>query len=408
MKAVGLIVEYNPLHNGHLHHIELARSKSNAEIVIAVMSGNFLQRGEPSIVDKFTRAKMAIEQQVNLVFELPTTFAIQHSDIFAHAAVHILNQLKVDSIVFGSEQGEIEEFNKLFEVLEQNDENYQNELKKQLNSGNNYPKASELAIEKAFPKLKLGLDLKQPNNILGLSYLKAQKKINPMLEILTIKRIQADYHQSELSGSISSATSIRNQLKDSIDTHSYQSLSLPLSSFQLLEDYHERNEHFHWWELYFPYLKYRIISDSIDQLANIHGMTEGLEYRLKDKIKESRSFDDFIQKLQTKRYTKVRLQRLLVHVLLQLTKDQVSQQLNQIDQLKEFRLLAMDDKGQAYLNTLKKTADLHVVTQLKRDLSELLKIDEKASEIYYLPLQPEQQLALRQQEFKPPIIKRTD
>src|SRR5690625_118380 len=155
---------------------------------------------------------MAIEQQVNLVFELPTTFAIQHSDIFAHAGVHILNQLKVDSIVFGSEQGEIEEFNKLFGVLEQNDESYQNELKKQLNKGNNYPKANELAIEKAFPKLELGLDVKQPNNILGLSYLKAQKKINPNLEILTIKRIQADYHQSEPSGSIRSAKRIHNQL----------------------------------------------------------------------------------------------------------------------------------------------------------------------------------------------------
>lgn len=400
MKAVGLIVEYNPLHNGHLHHIELARIKSNTEAVIAIMSGNFLQRGEPAIVDKFTRAKMAVEQGVDLVFELPTVYAIQHSDIFACAAVHILNQLQVESIVFGSEQGDITAFINLDQALGQAKDHYQIELKHQLNAGNSYPKANQLAVETLFPELDF--DLNQPNNILGLSYLKAQKKINPNLKIDTIKRIQADYHQPNLSAPITSATSIRAQLSDSIEHLSHEKLSMPLASFQLLTEYQKQAGTFHQWELYFPYLKYRIISDSLEQLRDIHGMTEGLEYRLKSMINQATSFQELIDMVQTKRYTKTRLQRLFIHILLQLSKDQVQDEINRMDQINEFRLLAMTKKGQMYLNKLKNNADIKIISQLKRDLATRFLIDEKASSLYYLPLDGEKQLKFRQLEFQPP------
>lgn len=406
MKAVGLIVEYNPLHNGHLHHIEQARLKSNADVVIAVMSGNFLQRGEPAIVDKFTRAKMAVKQNVDLVFELPAVYAIQHSDIFAHAAIRILNELQVTNIIFGSEQGEMKPFNMIWEQFNHNQRQYQAELIDQLKQGNNYPQANKAAIETICPNLPI--DLHKPNNILGYSYLKAQKKINPKINLDTIKRIQTDYHQEQLSQPITSATSIRYQLEKSLTEYDYQDLSIPLTSYHLLQNYLNQSSIFHKWELYFPLLKYRIISDSIEQLRMINGMTEGLEYRLKDKIIESKSFTAFIERVQTKRYTKTRLQRLFTHILLQLTKDQVTEQLDQIDQINELRLLAMTNKGQTYLNQLKKNKTIKIISQLKKGLSDTLVIDEQVSLIYYLPLRMESQLLLRKQEFSPPFNMHTD
>ena len=401
MKAVGLIVEYNPLHNGHLHHIEQARLKSNAEIVVAIMSGNFLQRGEPAIVDKFTRAKMALKQQIDLVFELPTVYAIQHSDLFAYGAIRILDALHVDQVIFGSEQGEINSFTHAIQLIDQNRPLYDAELQKQLNQGHSYPMANKFALE-ALSSDRLP-DLTMPNNILGLSYLKAQQQINSELKIDTIKRIQSDYHQSELSYPITSATSIRNQITDSLIGQTSASLAMPLSSFQLLKDYWQTAESFHNWELYFTLLKYRILIDSVDQLIAINGITEGLEYRLKKMIHSSHTFVEFLNKIQTKRYTKTRLQRLFVHLLLQLTKEDMQHQLERVDQIDEVRLLAMSKNGQAYLNHLKQSSDLKIVSQLSRNLSDRMMIDEKAAAIYYLPLKSEAQSILRQQEFKPPF-----
>ncbi|MBU5595384.1 nucleotidyltransferase [Amphibacillus sp. MSJ-3] len=406
MKAVGLIVEYNPLHNGHLHHIEQARVKSNAEVVIAVMSGNFLQRGEPAIVDKFTRAKMAVKQNVDIVIELPIVYTIQHSDIFAFAAIQILNKFQVTDIIFGSEHGDIQAFNLIWQEINCNKQKYQAVLTEQLKQGNNYPQANKVAIEAVCSSSPI--DLHKPNNILGFSYLKAQKKINPKIKLDTIKRVQADYHQTQVSQPISSATSIRNQLEQFRMINSYKELSMPLTSYSLLGDYQDISGVFHRWELYYPFLKYRILSDSIEQLRLINGMTEGLEYRLKAKIVESKSFAEFIEKVQTKRYTKTRLQRLFIHILLQLTKQQVNDQLKQIDQINAFRLLAMTNQGQGYLNQLKKKTDLKMITQLKKNLSDRFVIDEKASLIYYLPLNPESQLFLRKQEFSPPFIMSKD
>lgn len=401
MKAVGLIVEYNPLHNGHLHHIEQARLKSTAEIVIAVMSGHFLQRGEPAIVDKFTRAKMALKQHVDLVFELPTVYAIQHSDLFARGAINILNALQVDQVIFGSEQGEIEPFNHTLRLINANQSLYEDILHKHLNQGDSYPTANKIALETISSETVL--DLNMPNNILGFSYLKAQQRINANMKIDTIKRIQAAYHQAELSYPIASATSIRKQLAGSLARQTNLSLAMPSSSFQLLEEYIQLTDAFHDWELYYPMLKYRILSDSVEQLRDIHGMTEGLEYRLKKMIQSSQTFAEFLARVQTKRYSKTRLQRLFVHLLLQLTKDEVKVQLNQIDLVDEVRLLAMSQNGQAYLNQLKQSSDLKVVSQLKRNLSGRLLIDEKATSIYYLPLKNKAQQILRQQEFKPPF-----
>ncbi|MBM7540463.1 nucleotidyltransferase [Amphibacillus cookii] len=405
MKAVGLIVEYNPFHNGHLYHIEQARVKSNADVVIAVMSGQFLQRGEPAIVDKFTRAKMAIEHGVDLIFELPTVFAIQHSDIFGYAAVQLLNQIGVNMIVFGSEQGDITPFKTTINEIERNKTTYNKVLKEHLHSGVSYPKANALAIQKLSSTFSMDLD--QPNNILGLSYLKAQKAINPYLKMETIQRKQAEYHQHQLSQPITSATSIRAHLNELTDLN-HDDLAMPKLNLSLLKAYAQKAGRFHYWEDYFPLLKYRILSDTTAQLKQIHGMNEGIEHRLKKQIVNARNYDDFLTLVQTKRYTKTRIQRLLAHVLLHLTTLEVEREVYALKKIDTVRLLGMTEKGQAYLKRTRQTRSVNIIGQYKKNMPDFLSIDERASNIYYMTLNQAVQNTLKQQEFAPPLKKEVE
>ncbi|WP_067838879.1 nucleotidyltransferase, partial [Amphibacillus sediminis] len=406
MRAVGLIVEYNPFHNGHLYHIEQAKLKSNADVVIAVMSGHFLQRGEPAIVDKFTRARMAIEHGVDLVFELPTLFAIQHSDLFGFGAVSILNQLDVDHIVFGSEIGDITPFYHAANQIKANQKIIEAQLKQELAAGNSYPKAYLEAMQTLISDTDL--DLHQPNNILGLSYVKAQAQINPQIKLDTIQRIQADYHQEHLTQPVASATSIRLKALSDLTNTDYKMLAMPRLSFDLLKAYANQAGLLHHWDDYFPYLKYRLLSDSYDQLQQIHGMTEGLEYRLKDKVSSANDFPSFLAQVLTKRYTKTRIQRLFTHILLNISERMVQQAIRALTKQKavdRIRLLGMSQLGQAYLNHTKKERSFKIISQLKQDQTQLLQIDELASNLYYLPLAKESQAQLKQQEFAPPYIK---
>ncbi|SEN63999.1 Predicted nucleotidyltransferase [Amphibacillus marinus] len=402
MKAVGIIVEYNPFHNGHLYHIEQARVKSNADIVIAIMSGQFLQRGEPAIVDKFTRAKMAIAHGADLVVELPTIYAIQHSDIFAYAAVYLLNCLQVDFIIFGSEAGLIEPFYKIAEIECEKKPTYQALVKASLKQGLSYPHANQLALATLIGKTEL--DLKLPNNILGLSYLKAQQQINRTIKLETIKRKQASYHEASLSQPIASATAIRNYLFSDNPMLDVKDLSMPNESIALLNNYREYAGLFHTWDDYFPLLKYRLLTDTLEQLSMINGMTEGLEYRLKKQINQSKNFNDFLSNVLTKRYTKARLQRLFLHVLLNLTTETVHFHVNNLytGELNDIRLLAMTKAGQLYLNFLKPRSEVTFIGQLKKNSSATMAIDANASAIYYLPITEPSQTKLRHKDFSPP------
>src|SRR5690625_4124814 len=211
MKACGLIVEYNPLHNGHLYHIEKAKSISQADCMIAVMSGSFLQRGEPAIIDKFHRAKAALASGVDIIVELPYPYAVQSSHLFAKGSVHSLAELGVSSICFGSESGDISNFTTSYHLWKENDAIYTDRLKRYLSAGHSFPLASMKALE--FIGLTTGqMDLSQPNNILGFSYVKAILDDHLPIKPLTIKRTNNAYHEQEISSPIASATSIRREL----------------------------------------------------------------------------------------------------------------------------------------------------------------------------------------------------
>lgn len=407
MKATGLIVEYNPFHNGHLHHLEQAKVKTNADCLIACMSGNFLQRGEPALVDKFHRAKMAIDQGVDLVIELPYLYAVQHSDLFSLGAVKILNELTVDYLIFGSEAGEIDSFQSLFHTYMQNKDTFNTQLKKKLAEGLSFPKANQQAFELfSVDKETDMVDLTKPNNILGFSYLKAIAETNSSIKIDTIARKQSDYHDETLTTPIASATSIRKTIKEQNKLSAPTNLALPINSHQYLESYKKSAGIWHSWEAYFPFLQFRVLTESKEELAQIQGVDEGLEYALIQSAHKARSFTEWIDLLKSKRYTYTRLQRMFVHLLTNTSKDTISR-LHQQESIVCMRLLGMSEQGKRYLNHTKKIRSAPVYTQLRKELPDLMKLDERATDIYYLPIALDKRQKLRAQEFSAPYYKKS-
>ncbi|MEG0496444.1 MAG: nucleotidyltransferase [Carnobacterium sp.] len=379
MKSCGVIVEYNPFHNGHLYHIQQAKQNTNADVIIVIMSGNFLQRGEPAIVDKWTRAEMALSQGADLVVELPVSFCVQPADYFAKGGVALLQALQCGNLCFGAETGKASDYNQMTDMLNQKEtiiEERFNELK---NDGTSYAYQMNRIMKELIPETPLSLA--SPNTILGLAYAKENAKYSAPMKLYPIKRKKTDYHDQEIvaSQSIASATAIRNELTDNFNKRdSFTSLQkvLPKSSFDLL-----CATEWMTWENYWPYLKYRLINQSFDELRLIYQMKEGLEYRLKEKVKEAENFKDFISLVKNKRYTWVRLQRLCVYILLNIKETEINPE---VDLPRAIHILGFNKTGQAYLNQVKKTVDLPILNNINQKNASVWELDIKAGEIYNL------------------------
>ncbi|HLS61272.1 MAG TPA: nucleotidyltransferase [Virgibacillus sp.] len=403
MKACGLIVEYNPLHNGHLYHIEEAKSISQADCMIAVMSGSFLQRGEPAIIDKFHRAEAALASGIDIIIELPYPYAVQSSRLFAKGSVHSLSELGVSSICFGSESGDISNFTSSYCLLKENEAIYTGLLKEYLSAGLSFPLASMKALE--FIGLTTGqMDLSQPNNILGFSYVKTILDNHLPIKPFTIKRTNNEYHEQEISSSIASATSIRRELilqnqitKNITDT-------LPQPTRKLLNDYKQTANLWHTWEDYFPLLHYRVMTISVHELSLIEGVDEGIEGRIKQTAKQATSFKQWMGEMKTKRYTWTRLQRMFIHILTNTKKADMKQVLS-TNEVPYIRILGLTNTGQAYVKEQKKEMEIPIITQMSRDLPPMLEIEEKASQAYYSILSPTKRIQLQRQEIQPPILR---
>lgn len=400
MEACGLITEYNPFHQGHLYHFEKSREKTGAECMIAVMSGNFLQRGEPAVIDKFHRAEAALQAGIDLVVELPFAFAVQNSDIFAKGATSILSMLHVSSLCFGSETGNITPFIESYKRYRDKQPVYQAKLKDTIATGLSFPEASRKAYE-AIGLTSTGIDLTKPNNILGFSYIKSIHENRLKIEPFTIKRIHNDYHSSLLSGRISSATSIRKEILDKGFITEQTSLSLTADSTSALKNYKTETDFWHNWEAYFPFLQYRIATMSPKELRMIHGMEEGLEYRLKKTVRAASSFDDWMSRIKTKRYTWTRLQRLFSHLLVNSKKEEMDKLLHQ--GIPYVRILGMSANGQLYLNQIKKRMQVPLFSQLQQSDTPLAELEERAAEAYYSILSPAKRRKVIQQEYLPPL-----
>lgn len=401
MKACGLIVEYNPLHHGHVYHLQQSKQLSNADCLIAVMSGNFLQRGEPAIVDKFHRARAALSVGIDIVLELPYAYAVQSSEWFAKGAVHTLHAMGVSTICFGSESGKIEGFIKSYQQLESHELDYQQALKQFLSEGHSFPKASELAKQKL--KITTDIDFTKPNNILGFSYVKTILQDQLPIIPLTIKRIANDYHDETITGKITSATSIRKELLRHSHIPSNIVYTIPEIMLKQLQSYQNVTKLFHTWEHYFPFIRYRVLSMDKNELANITGMEEGLEYRIIETAKTATSMKEWFNQLKTKRYTYTRLQRLFVHLLTHVKKTEL-EFIHTEQTVPYIRLLGITNRGQQYLNKYKKDIALPMVTSFQKKQHPLLNIEERASRAYYSILQPSISQQMFQQEINKKLL----
>lgn len=381
MNVTGLIVEYNPFHNGHDYHFQRTKEETHADLVIAVMSGNFLQRGEPALLSKWARTQMALEAGIDLVVELPYAFATQKAEIFANGAVSILDALGATHLCFGSEQGNMQPFLNTLFFTQGHQAEYDLAIKANLDKGYSYPKAHALAFQILDKPQEPMIDLAQPNNILGYHYLKAAKEQDCQMKVTTIKRVASGYHDDTLSnGSIASATSIRKSIFEENGQLEDIRHKVPDFTFRLLENATRSNKLYRW-EDFFRFLKYRCLSVTPEDLAEIYEAEEGLEHRMIRLIHRANNFAEFMNEFKTKRYTWTRLQRLCTHTLTNTKKSDMIATLSQ-KKATYIRLLGMNQKGQAYLNKKKHDLKLPLFTKVSKAVPSLMNLDIKAANLY--------------------------
>lgn len=377
MKSCGIIAEYNPFHSGHAYHLQEARRQSGADIVTVAMSGNFTQRGEPAIFDKWQRARAALENGADLVVENPILGSAQASDLFAKSGVRILQALACDWIAFGAENGSSQEFSELAQALVEQEATINQTFHQVKNDGRSYAVQMNEAIQKVMKPSRIALE--QPNNQLALAYLKENVSYPHPMQALAILRRGADHHAKQaISAHFASGTSLRLLLLAKEYDNLEQWVPNP-KTLKVLEPLD--------WEKHWPFLRYQIILQSHADLQSIYQMEEGIEYRLKDKIKQADSFASFIGLVKNKRWTWVRLQRLCLYVLLGIKKEEV---LSFYKNEPVLRILGFNKKGQAYLNQLKHQRDLTIVTNLNKKTASLLPVEIRADRIYILPSGKEQ------------------
>lgn len=366
--------------------MQQSQKLTNADVLIAVMSGPFLQRGEPALVSKWTRTKMALCGGADIVVELPYAFATQKAETFANGAISILDALNVSEICFGSESGNIQEFYDAISIR-QNEKNKLNELVQQyMKTGMSYAKASSEAFSH-LQNEKVTIDVAQPNNILGLHYVEAIHTQKSSMGAKTIQRFAAHYHDEIFyDEKIASATSIRKQLFSG--EHSLEAIIpfVPAATYEMLKEYQHTYNLFHNWERYFQFLKYKLITMSPLELRNIYEVEEGLEHRILSLTREASSFTSFMEALKTKRYTWTRLQRVCTHILTNTTKEDMARA--EVEKLTPYiRLLGMSQKGQAYISSIKKQLHVPILTHGKAFHHPMFTMDQRASSVYFSILQ---------------------
>ena len=363
MKVIGIIAEYNPFHLGHSYQIKKAKEMYPDSIIIAIISTNFTQRGDISIINKWNKTKICLDNNIDLVIELPTLYATQSSDIFAYAALKILNEFKIDTLIFGSESNDT---NTLYNLanIQLNNKEYDNLVKDYLNKGINYP----TAMSKALHQLT-NINIDKPNDLLGLSYIKEIIKNNYQITPISIKRTN-DYHQEKKpsnnqTNNIVSANLIRKMHINNQDITPY------------IEKYPENY-------LYknlsinnaFNLLKYKIIMDK-DNLNKYLTVDEGIENRIIKYINKSNTWNELVDITKTKRYTYNKINRMLLHILLGITKEDNNKEIY-------LRILGFNQNGRIYLNQIKKTIQLPIYTSYKEGISPIFEMKFKSTYIYSL------------------------
>lgn len=356
MRTFGIIAEYNPFHLGHLYQIKKIKEMEPNSRIIALVSSCFTQRGDLSIMDKWERTRVLLNNSVDMVIEFPFAFASQGADIFANGAIDILKKLKIDCLVFGTECDDIDKLIRIAN-LQLNSKEYNDLVKKLLDEGYNYPTAMSTAIDSF-----LFLKIDKPNDLLALSYVKEIIRQNADIIPISIKRTN-DYHDISICQEIVSGTAIRNLLSDDKDISNYV-VDKSVKYFNI-----DR-------EKLFPLLKYQIINN-FDNLDRFNTVDEGIDNRIKKVIFECNSWEELVFKIKTKRYTYNKINRMLIHILTNFTKDE-----NLALKVDYIRVLGFTIEGQRYLNKIKKDLNVPIITRYKKNISLLLDIEFRINSIY--------------------------
>lgn len=345
MQITGIIAEYNPFHNGHKYHVSQAREQTNADVIVAVMSGNFVQRGELALFDKWTRAKEALTGGVDVVFELPFSAAVQPGHIFAQQAIGLLYAAGVSKVVCGAEHPEYD-----FMTLARTPINNATAFKAYQQT---YATTYYAELAKA-----TGVTINEPNDVLALSYAAAiiDAGLEDKMQLLPIQRIGANYHDTKLPSDqiIASATAIRTNQVDLVNNYVPAQTAYDLAHIERIRNFTE---------VLWPFLQYRVQSATVQELANIYQVTEGLEYKLKQAINDASSYHTLMAILKSKRYTTARLQRMLLYVVLNVTAEQMQVALKQ----PYLNLLGATPQGQKWLRQLKKQATIPMYSRIGQE-----------------------------------------
>ena len=389
-QVLGIIGEYNPFHNGHLYHIAKSKEETGANYVICVISGNFVQRGNTSIINKWAKAKMALANWADLVIELPTIYSISSAENFAEGAIKILNSLKiVDTLSFGMETKDISILNNIANVLYAEPKEYVTILAHELQKGNSFPKARENALMMYLNDIKKYANvLSGSNNILGIEYLKALKKTKSDIMPVGIKREKVLYNDEYMVDEFASATAIRKMLM----TRQFDDIrkTMPRSSYQILGQELKDGHYVIDLSKFEKEIMYALRKMTIEQIKNLPDVTEGLEVSIKNAAESCNKLDDLINIIKSKRFTQTRIQRILLYALLGIDKKKmdVARKISPY-----VRVLGLNNRGKQLLSEIvRNNPKINIVTSVKKymdnvgnkNLKEMLQTDIFATNIYTL------------------------
>lgn len=383
MNITGIITEYNPFHKGHLYHIRKTREITDCDCIVCVMSGNFVQRGTPAILDKWQRTEIALKNGVDLILELPMAYSISSAEFFSFGAISLLNELNIiNNLCFGSELGNLNLLSKIAEMLIKEPIEFKNFLSYHLNEGLSYPKARNNAISEYFYSLNYSIEnldeiLNSSNNILALEYLKSLIRLNSKIKPFTIKREGGTYNSTELL-KFSSATAIRKYLKSNLPMSDLKNY-LPYETFRTLEKF--SNDNFVFEDKMIPYLKYKILSNP-KSLTKLPDVKEGLENRLIDAIIKKNSFQEILEESKSKRYALTRLSRILCQYYVGF--DEFDIPTMRTSKVTYARILGFNSKGRDILKELKKNSNIPLITKLPKIKNDFLNLDIQGTKMYSL------------------------
>lgn len=368
MKILGIIVEYNPFHNGHLYHIKKAKALTKSDYVIALMSGNYVQRGEPSCIDKFTKTKMALLNEVDLVIELPTIFSTSSAEYFAKSSINIFNELNcIDYLCFGSESNNIDILTNIANILLNEPKSFKDELKLNLSKGLSFPKARDISLKK-YLNLSNKENFLSSNDILAVEYLKALLQSNSTIKPYSILRNSVNYNEDKISKNISSATYIRKLLYNK-DYKIINNL-IPNNTINLVKE--TTTPKIPTLDDFYNLLIYKVLLLDRNSLLNIQEIDNNLLNRILESTKSSNNMQDLIEKIKCKNITRTKIQRCILNICLNITKKEFNNHFKD-NSLLYARVIGFNNSSSNLIKYILEKTNIPLLININKDINKLNK-----------------------------------